>query len=131
VTPFEIAFDLHHELIRRRPIDDSVIKRQTQVRHETDRNSLVDDHGSFLDRADAEDGELGLMNNRRAEQAAESAVVRDCKRAPLDLLGVNFLALARSARSATSSANCISPFPSAFRTTGTRSPSSNAVAIPT
>ena len=56
-----------------------------------DHNNIVDNHRPFLDRADAKDGNLRLMNDRGAEQAAESAVVRDCECPSLDLLGIQIL----------------------------------------
>lgn len=130
MTVFEIVFHLSHELIRRRPINDPVVERQAKIPHRSNGDRIVDDDGSFLNCADTQNGDLRLMDDRGAEQAAESAMIRDRERSILNLFGINFLDLARSARSAISFANWGSPFRSAYRTTGTKSPSSSAVAIP-
>ena len=89
MTLFQIPRHLGHELIRHRPIDDSVVKRQAEIAHRTDRDGFVNGHNSFLDRADTQDRDLGLMNDRCAEQAAESTVLRDRERPYLHLFPRN------------------------------------------
>jgi hypothetical protein len=56
-----------------------------------DRDRIVDDHGAFLNRADTEDGDLRLTDDRHAEQCTEHAGVRDRERPALHVLGLQLL----------------------------------------
>ena len=91
MTLFEIVFHLCHELIRRRPIDDPMVERQAEIAHWANRDRIVDDDGSFLNCTDTQNGDLRLMNDGGAEQAAEPAMIRDRERSALNLFGVQFL----------------------------------------
>src|SRR6476620_10972853 len=91
VTVFKIVFHLCHELIRRCPIDDPVVEREAQVPHRSDRNRLVDYDSTPLYSTHPEDGNLRLMNNRGAEQAAEAAMVRNRECPALHLIGAELL----------------------------------------
>src|SRR6476620_8308337 len=91
MTVFKIVFHLCHESIRRCPIDDPVVERETQVPHRSDRNRLVYYDSTLLDSAHSEDGNLRLINNRGAEQAAEAAMVRNRECPALHLIGAELL----------------------------------------
>src|SRR5262245_6613038 len=91
MTLFKILFHLGHELIRRGPIDDPMVEREAEIPHRSDRNRVVDDDGTFLNRADPENGNLRLMNDRGAEQAAEATMIGDGECSALDLIGAEFL----------------------------------------
>lgn len=91
MTVFEIVFHLSHELIRRRPINDPVVERQAKIPHRSNGDRIVDDDGSFLNCADTQNGDLRLMDDRGAEQAAESAMIRDRERSILNLFGDQLL----------------------------------------
>ena len=68
---------------------------------------------SLLHGTHAENGALRLIDDRCAEQAAESAVIGDGERPVQYVFRCQALASARCARSATSFAICVSPLRSA------------------
>jgi hypothetical protein len=84
---FEITFDLGHELVGCRPIDDPVVKRQAEVAHRPDGDSVIEDNGSLLDCANPEDRNLRLMNDWCTEQAAEPSMICNREGPALNLLG--------------------------------------------
>lgn len=88
---FEIVLHLRHEPIRRRPIDNPVVERQAEVPHRPNGDRIVNDDGTFLNGADAQNGDLRLMDDGGAEQAAEPTMVGDRERSALNLLGAQFL----------------------------------------
>ncbi len=88
---FQIVFHFSHELIRRRSIDDPVVERQAEVAHRPNGDRIIDDDGSFLNRADTQDCDLRLMDDRGAEQAAKSTMIRNRERSSLNLFGAQFL----------------------------------------
>src|SRR5438128_12674374 len=73
-----------HELIGDRAVDQTMIERQRQDAHRADGDEVaflrLDDDGTFLHAADAEDGDLRLIDDRRAEKAAVEAGIRDRER---------------------------------------------------
>ena len=68
-----------------------MVEAQRQVRHRPDGDRVVDDDGPLLDRADAEDRHLRLVDDRHAELRAELARVRDGERPAVHLLGLELL----------------------------------------
>lgn len=88
---FEIMFHLGHESIRRRPIDNPVVERQTEVAHWPNGDRIVNDDGSFLNGADAQNGDLRLMDDGGAEQAAEPTMVCDRECSALNLFRIQLL----------------------------------------
>ena len=91
---------------------------------------LLDDHGALHDRLEVEDPNLGLVDDRGRQHRPELAGVGDRERPPVDVVGVEPPARARSATSAIPAA-----IPSrlrrwAWRITGTIRPCSRATAIP-
>src|SRR5215831_15482664 len=84
---FEITFDLGHELVGCRPIDDPVVKRQAEVAHRPDGDSVIEDNWSLLDCANPEDRNLRLMNDWCTEQAAEPSMIGNREGPTLNLLG--------------------------------------------
>ena len=73
VEVLEVLLDVGHELIGHGPVDQPVIEAERQVRHRPDRDPVVDDDRPLLDRADAEDRDLRLVDDRHAELRAELA----------------------------------------------------------
>ena len=59
--------------------------------HRANRDCLIDHDGAFLNRSHTENGDLRLMNDRRAEETAESAMVCNRERTALHFLRVQFL----------------------------------------
>jgi len=54
-----------------------MVVAERQVRHRPDRDRIVDDHGTLLDVANAQDRDLWLTDDRHPEQRAEDARVGD------------------------------------------------------
>jgi len=75
-----------------------VIEGQGQVDHRTDGDAVIhaawarvaDDHDPLLDHADAKNGALWLVDNRRSKERAADTVVGDCECAALNLVGLQF-----------------------------------------
>ena len=79
-----------------RAVDDAVVKAQRKVSHVTDRDVIIairgrQDLGAFLDFADAEDCDLWLIDDRRAEQAAKDTRIGDGESAAGDFVGFELL----------------------------------------
>src|SRR5213083_1470124 len=85
---FQILLHLGHELIGRRAIDHPMIEGKAEVSHGTDRDRVINNNRALLHGPDAEDRDLRLMDDRRAEQAPRAAVVGDRKRAALHFIGI-------------------------------------------
>ena len=80
-----------HERVALGAIDDPVVEREGDVAHRLDRERVgavghLDDLRPFLDRADAHDRDLRLVDDGRREERAEGAVVRHRERAARDLV---------------------------------------------
>jgi hypothetical protein len=65
-----------------------VIEGERKVSLRADCNRVIDHDGNFLDCAHAEDGNLGLIDDRRGEDAAKAAEVGDREGAALNLIGL-------------------------------------------
>ena len=50
-----------------------MVEAERQIRHRPDRDRVVDDDRPLLDRADAQDRDLRLVDDRHAELRAELA----------------------------------------------------------
>src|SRR5207249_621704 len=66
----QFLLNLGHELVGGGAVDHAVIERQRQDNYRADRNGIIDDDSAFLDSAHAHDGDLRLIDNGRADQAA-------------------------------------------------------------
>src|SRR5688572_6335697 len=55
VELFELILDVRHELVGDGAVDEAVVVAERQVGHRPDRDRIVDDDRTLLDRADAED----------------------------------------------------------------------------
>src|SRR3954470_20401792 len=71
VEVLQMIFDVGHELVGDRAVDEPVVVPQRQIRHRPDADRIVDDDGALLDRADAENRDLRLVDDRDAELRAE------------------------------------------------------------
>ena len=91
VTLSKILFDLRHESIRRRPIDNPVVERQAEIAHWPNCDRIVNDNRAFLNCADAQNSDLRLMDDGGAEQAAEPTMVRDRECSTLNLFWIQLL----------------------------------------
>ena len=56
-----------HELVCNRPIDHAVIIRQREIDHRTNGNGVVNHDRAFFNRAQTEDRDVRLVDNREAE----------------------------------------------------------------
>ena len=54
-------------------VDQPVVEAEREVAHRPDRDHVVDDDGALLDRADAENRDLRLADDRQPEERAEDA----------------------------------------------------------
>src|SRR5581483_10600768 len=93
---FELLLHERQELVRDRAVDQTVIEAQRQVRARADRDRILailalDHFWTLLDRADAHDRDLRLVNDGRAQQRPENAGVRDRERALFHFLGLEAL----------------------------------------
>ena len=73
-----------------------MIEAQRKISHVTDRDVIIairgrQDLGAFLDFADAEDCDLWLIDDRRAEQAAKDTRIGDGESAAGDFVGASAL----------------------------------------
>jgi len=66
-----------HELIGHGAIHQAMVVAKRQVRHRPDADRLVHDNRTLLDCADAENGDLRLIDDRHAELRAELAGIGD------------------------------------------------------
>ena len=87
----DALLDVGHELVGDRAVDQAVIVAERQVAPQADADHVVDHHRPLLDRADAEDGHLRLVDDRQAELGAEVAGVGDGEGAAVDFFGVELL----------------------------------------
>src|ERR1035437_836306 len=74
---FQCLLDLGHELVGQGAVDQAMVEAQREMADAADGDGVVDHYRSLIDGADAHDGDLGLINDRRAHQAAEAAEVGD------------------------------------------------------
>src|SRR5258707_6150249 len=84
--------DLVQELMGDGAVDHAVVVAQRHVAHRADGDGIVDDHGPLLDGAEAENADVGLADDRQAEEAAENAGIGDGEGAFLNFLGLELLA---------------------------------------
>src|SRR5690349_13167496 len=88
---FKAILQIGHKLVCDSAIDDSVVERQHQVDHRADCNRVVADDRPLFDHSNAQNGNLGLVDDRRSEQAAENAGIRYGEGAFLHLIHVQAL----------------------------------------
>ena len=60
------------ELIGQRAVDQAVIERQREIALRADGDGIVDDHRHFLDRSDAQDRHLRLIDDRASQRRCRS-----------------------------------------------------------
>src|SRR5438094_8416417 len=78
-----------HRLHERRPdvsVDYAMVEGARQVHHVPDHDLVVPDHGALLDLVDAEDPDLGPVDDRRREDASVLAEGRDREGGPEHVL---------------------------------------------
>ena len=97
VPVFQIGLEVGHELARVGAVDDAVIEAKSEALDRADADEVVavfvgDDFGFLVEAADAEDGALRLVDDRRAELLAEDARVGEGEGASGDLVRSEFLA---------------------------------------
>src|SRR5688572_19111073 len=92
---FQLLLDIGHELIRRRAVNDAMIKGQGQDDHWPDRDGVIDNDRTFLDSSHAHDGQLGLVDDWSTNQAAVQARIRNGKCSLFDVVWCELL-VARS-----------------------------------
>src|ERR1017187_731394 len=126
---FQHLLDLRHELIGEGAIDQAMVEGEREMADAADGDGVVDHHGSLVDRADAHDGDLRLVDHRRAHQTAEAAEVGDGESPAGHLVGLE-LGGARAARSTMERCKPSTFFSSAPRITGTIRLFSSATAMP-
>ena len=80
-----------HELIAGRAVDEPMVVAERQIRHRPNRDRIVDDDRALLDRADAENRHLRLVDDRHAELRAELAGVGDGERAAVHFFRLELL----------------------------------------
>ena len=68
-----------------------MVVAERQVRHRPDRDRVVDDDRPLLDRADAENRDLRLVDDRHPELRAELPGVGDGERAAVHFFGLELL----------------------------------------
>src|ERR1700676_894078 len=85
---FENRLDLAGELIGERPIEQAMIKRESQGGDGTNPDRVVDHYRFFLHSSQAQDGHLRLIDNRCGEYTAETPEVGDGERATLYFIGL-------------------------------------------
>src|SRR5690242_16025496 len=78
VPVLQRLLDHGHELVSHSAINNAVVIAQSQVNERTDRDGVValgvgDHHGRLGDAAYAEDGDVGLVDNRQTEDGAKGA----------------------------------------------------------
>ena len=86
-----VCLDLRHEAVGVGPVHQAVVEGQREVAHGPDGDGVVAHHRPLLDGPDPEDGHLRLVDDRRAEEAAEDAGVRDGEGPALHLLDLELL----------------------------------------
>src|SRR5262245_2191404 len=83
---FQLCFDTRHELIRQGAVDQPVIEGEREVCHGADGNSIVNDHRTFGNGPNAQNGNLWLIDDRRTQKAAEDTGVGNSKGSVLNIL---------------------------------------------
>src|SRR5919201_3552238 len=91
VEGFEVLAELFHELRGVGAVDQPVVVGEAEVHHRPDRDHVLaalvrDDDGPLDQRLDVEDRHLRLADDRRADDRAPAAWVRDRERAALDVV---------------------------------------------
>src|SRR5215213_4113150 len=76
VELFQLTFDVCHEAIGHCAIDQPVIEPERKISHRSNRNRIVDHHSAFLDRPDAKDRYLRLVDDWQPELGPEVAGIR-------------------------------------------------------
>src|SRR5882757_7538024 len=87
----EGLLDLVEKLVGDGAVDDAVVIAERDVAHRADGYGVVDHHGAFFDRAETQNADVRLADDRQAEQTAEDAGVGDGEGAFLHFLGLEFL----------------------------------------
>src|SRR6185436_9262690 len=70
VKLLQLFLHVGHELIGDRTVNEPMVVTEREERHRPDADGIVDDDGAFLDRADAKNGHLRLVDDRHAELRA-------------------------------------------------------------
>src|SRR3984885_8071675 len=84
------VFQLSHELMGHGTVHYAVIVGERQIHHAANGYRVVNYYRALFDCAQAEDRDIGLIDYRQAEQAAEDAGVGDGEGAFGDFLGLEF-----------------------------------------
>src|ERR1700741_3609867 len=92
IPVFDSLFYHRHELIGDRAVDQTMVVSERQIGHRPDPDRIVDDDGALLDRADTEDRDLRLVDDRHPELRAEHARIRDRERAAGHVVRLELLA---------------------------------------
>src|SRR5262249_3271211 len=91
---FELLQPLLHECEKTAgfgAVDQPMVVAETEVTHRPDCNGIVHDHRALFNRADAEDRDLRLVDQRQAVQRAEHTWVRDRESPTLHFFGTELL----------------------------------------
>src|SRR5438128_15397 len=76
----ESLFHFVQKLMRDGAVHHSVVIAQRDIAHRADGDGIVDDHGPLFNRAEAENADVRLADDRQSEQSAEHTRIRDRKR---------------------------------------------------
>src|SRR2546423_12261262 len=92
---FQNLLDVGEEALGVGPVNDSVVEGECEVGHVADGDHVIalfggNDARALLDCADAEYGDLWVVDDGRAEEAAEDAGGGDWERSARDLVGLDF-----------------------------------------
>ena len=86
IPVFKDRFEAGHELVGYGAVDDPMVETQLEVSHQTDGDRVIANHGALLDGAHAENRNLRLMDDGRAQKAAIEPRVRYRKGAAVDIV---------------------------------------------
>ena len=89
----KVVLEGSHELICQSAVNQPVVVGEAHIDHAPNSNRIIlHDHRTLLDAADAQNGDLGLINDGNSVQATVLARIRDCEGAALNLLREELLA---------------------------------------
>ena len=96
VPGFELAFEFAHEFAGVGAVDDAMVEAEAVVLHGADGDGVVafgvgEDDGFFLERADGEDGGLGLIDNGETDLIAEDSGIGEGEGRSADFVGGELL----------------------------------------
>src|SRR5882762_319786 len=88
---FQGFLDLVQELMGDGAVDHTMVVAECYVAHGADGDGVVDDDGPFFDGAEAENADVGLADDRQAEESTEYAGIGDGESAFLNFFGFELL----------------------------------------